>query len=96
MGKWQVEKIETKNGDIKKSSKKWIQFLDGGILKGGSTNEAANKEGTYTYDANAQTLVLFAEKAKKDLGEYKVVLLDDTNLEIVKDSLKVVLKRIKE
>ena len=95
-GKWFVQKFEKPNGEIKKSSEKWIEFLKNGTLKGGKIGESEIKKGIWKFDSINKTLNIESEKEYTDSGVYKLIEVNEKSMILVKDSLKIFFRRQKK
>ena len=95
-GKWFVEKFEKPNGEIKKSSEKWIDFLENGTLKGGKIGESEIKKGIWKFDSINKTLNIESEKEYGDSGVYKLEEINKKNMILVKDSMRIFFRKQKK
>ena len=95
-GKWFVQKFEKPNGEIKKSSEKWIEFLENGTLKGGKIGESEIKKGIWKFDLINKTLNIESEKEYADSGIYKLEKINEKSMILVNDSLKIFFRKQKK
>ena len=95
-GKWFVEKFKKPNGEIKKSSKKWVEFLENGTLKGGKIGESEIKKGTWKFDSINKTLNIESEKKYDDSGVYKLEEINEEIMILVKDSMRIFFRKQKK
>lgn len=95
-GKWFVDKFEKPNGEIKKSSEKWIEFFENGTLKGGKIGESEIKRGIWKFNSTNKTLNIESEKEYADSGIYKLEKINEENMILVKDSLRIFFRKKNE
>lgn len=62
VGKWELFKMETADGQISESSGRWMHFKADGILEGGNTLETTNRTGNWEYDKETKQLTISSEK----------------------------------
>ena len=92
-GKWYVQKFEKSNGEINKSSEKWVEFFKDGTLRGGKNGEPEIKSGIWKYDSIKKTLIIESKKEYGDEGIYILQSLTKNKMILLKDSIKVFFKR---
>ena len=92
-GKWFIEKFEKSNGEIKKSSEKWVKFLENGKLKGGKIGELEIKKGIWKFDSINKTLSIESKKEYGDNGIYKLEKISEESMILVKDSIRIFFRK---
>ena len=95
LGKWEMFKIESSEGEVKEMSGRWMEFMKDGILKGGNSLETSDRTGNWEYNTKTKELTVSSEEKRPGEGTFKVTWIDAKTIYITIDrGRKVYLKRI--
>ncbi len=96
VGKWEMYKMENAEGEVRESSGRWMEFIEGGELKGGNTMETTDRTGNWEYNTETKEITISSEEKRPGEGTFKVSWIDGKTISInVGSGRKVYLKRIK-
>jgi len=96
IGKWELYKMESAEGEVRESSGRWMEFYKDGILKGGNSFETTDREGNWEYNAKTMELTVSSEEKRLGEGTFKVTWIDADSMYITVDrGRKVYLRRVK-
>ncbi|AXG70851.1 hypothetical protein KORDIASMS9_03098 [Kordia sp. SMS9] len=96
VGKWEMYKMENAEGEVRASNGRWMEFLEGGELKGGNTMETTDRTGNWEYNTETKELTIGSEEKRPGEGTFKVSWVNEKTMYIdIGQGRKVYLKRIK-
>ncbi|PTX59848.1 hypothetical protein C8N46_108161 [Kordia periserrulae] len=96
IGKWEMFKMESAEGDVRESSGNWMEFVKGGLLKGGNSLETTDRTGEWQFNEATSEVTISSEEKRSGEGTFKVTWMDDTTIYITVDrGNKVYLRRVK-
>ncbi|MEM6721978.1 MAG: hypothetical protein AAF611_21805 [Bacteroidota bacterium] len=96
IGKWELYKMETLEGDIRESSGRWMEFFEEGVLKGGNSLDTTDREGNWEYNTKTNELTVSSERKMPGEGTFKVTWIDSDHIYIVVNrGRKVYMRRLK-
>ena len=83
VGKWEMYKMESPDGEVREASGRWMEFLEGGELKGGNSLETVDRTGNWEYNERTSELTVTSEEQRDGEGTFKVTWIDDKTIYIV-------------
>ena len=96
MGKWEMFKMESGQGEVREMSGNWMQFLEDGVLKGGRSLEVSDKTGNWEYNTKTKELTISSKEKRPGEGTFKVTWIDAKTIYINIDTeRKVYMRKIK-
>ncbi|MFK7748754.1 MAG: hypothetical protein AB8B65_10205 [Kordia sp.] len=95
VGKWEMYKMESGDGEAREMSGRWMEFMEDGALKGGNTFATTDRTGNWEYNAKTKELTISSEEKRPGEGTFKVTWVDAKTLYInIDDVTKVYMRRI--
>jgi len=85
VGKWEMFKVESAEGEVREMSGNWMEFLEGGILKGGNSLDVSTRSGNWEYNSKTSELTISSEENRPGEGTFKVTWINAKTIYITVD-----------
>ncbi|WP_298517845.1 hypothetical protein [uncultured Kordia sp.] len=95
LGKWEMFKMESAEGEIFEAGGNWMEFMKDGVLKGGKSLATTDRQGNWEYNTKTKEVTISSPEKRPGEGTFKVTWIDAKTIYITIDrGRKVYMRRI--
>ncbi|WP_340074972.1 lipocalin family protein [Leptobacterium sp. I13] len=93
IGYWEIYKVSYDNGEtILDERDKWIEFVKGGILKGGDIGKSSDKTGKWTLSDDYKVLT-FDVGDVRDSGDYLIEKITKNQMVLLRNNTRIYMEK---